>query len=372
MGPSNNLVEAKSAARKAFTYYLRTGRRVPESMFKPKHLEVKFNPYHDPLNGRFTFAPGGPRSLSHILVSNQRDSSTLKDPRFLGSELIFTRQNAHLSSNQQSTYQNLLKPAQYRPNPRARRGHNSGAFQDPLTLQHIFPNLRNAPSGAIIAIAANIFDFTGPGDALTSALTKEYSNVLIDQIQNIDPNYHFESLGFPKTMEGQKNQIQCLRIDRAEAIYRILGEVGPLQIETIRFLQQKVDEAYQDGIQHLKSGKLSVFLSPHEAIGNYVDRQVRNELKQFYNRIGISPKHDSQVRVVGREYDTSGNDRTYTTPDARVGKLAIDWTLTPKTGKTKQIIGFFNGDFKPDATAIIRPSQRGVPSIYLIKRPGKR
>ena len=38
----------------AFAIYLRTGQRVA---IPP--IELKFNPYHDPRNGRFTFAPGG-------------------------------------------------------------------------------------------------------------------------------------------------------------------------------------------------------------------------------------------------------------------------------------------------------------------------
>lgn len=38
----------------AFSIYLRTGQRVA---IPP--IELKFNPYHDPRNGRFTFAPGG-------------------------------------------------------------------------------------------------------------------------------------------------------------------------------------------------------------------------------------------------------------------------------------------------------------------------
>ncbi|PTS81087.1 peptidoglycan-binding protein LysM [Sphingomonas sp. HMWF008] len=38
----------------AFSIYLRTGQRVANPP-----IELKFNPYHDPRNGRFTFAPGG-------------------------------------------------------------------------------------------------------------------------------------------------------------------------------------------------------------------------------------------------------------------------------------------------------------------------
>lgn len=44
--------ETRSARRRAFETYLRTGRRVDDT------LETKFNPWHDPADGRFTFGPG--------------------------------------------------------------------------------------------------------------------------------------------------------------------------------------------------------------------------------------------------------------------------------------------------------------------------
>lgn len=59
-----------SSARRAFLHYLRTGQRLPEEHFQDEaEVELKFNPYHDPRNGQFTFAPGGPGSLSHGTVS---------------------------------------------------------------------------------------------------------------------------------------------------------------------------------------------------------------------------------------------------------------------------------------------------------------
>lgn len=42
----------------AFARWIRTGFRLPEPQVDPP-LEVKFNPYHDPANGQFTFGPGG-------------------------------------------------------------------------------------------------------------------------------------------------------------------------------------------------------------------------------------------------------------------------------------------------------------------------
>lgn len=44
--------------RTAFSIWMRTGRWPTEAA---RAVEVKFNPWHDPRDGRFTFAPGGPR-----------------------------------------------------------------------------------------------------------------------------------------------------------------------------------------------------------------------------------------------------------------------------------------------------------------------
>lgn len=48
------MLRDESAHELAFRHYLRTGERLTASEW-----ERKFNPYHDPDNGRFTFAPGG-------------------------------------------------------------------------------------------------------------------------------------------------------------------------------------------------------------------------------------------------------------------------------------------------------------------------
>lgn len=76
------------------------------------------------------------------------------------------------------------------------------------------------------------------------------------------------------------------------------------------------------------------------------------------------------VRVNRRENDTSGSETTYRRPDARVGRVAFDVTLEPKGLKTDQIKGFFATSFKPSHIVIIRPSQLGNGSSYIITRPG--
>lgn len=70
--------------------------------------------------------------------------------------------------------------------------------------------------------------------------------------------------------------------------------------------------------------------------------------------------------------DVSSRDLSYRIPDARLGNVSIDWTLIFKTISTPQIRGFFQADSEPDAVVIIRPSQLGRNSTYLIRRPANR
>lgn len=65
----------KSPSQRAFSHYLRTGRRMPKDIFiEAQDIELKFNPYHDPRNGQFTFAPGGPRTGSRRPTHTPRPS----------------------------------------------------------------------------------------------------------------------------------------------------------------------------------------------------------------------------------------------------------------------------------------------------------
>lgn len=66
-------ISYKSLRQKAFTHYLRTGQRLPEESFvQQADVELKFNPYHDPRNGQFTFAPGHPHSPDGVIVSDRQ------------------------------------------------------------------------------------------------------------------------------------------------------------------------------------------------------------------------------------------------------------------------------------------------------------
>lgn len=188
------------------------------------------------------------------------------------------------------------------------------------------------------------------------------------QIRVADPAYRFQSLGVPTTLEGRVNQIRELRIDRAVAFHVMKQEDRPLQVETLRFLQERVDAAYEEALIRAANGQLKTRLSPNEAIGNFVDFNVRMQLKRFYDQNGVPTARGKTVQINRRAYDTSADNPSYRVPDARVGDLAIDVTLARKTFASPQVGGFFRADFKPQAVAIVRPTELGGSYVIVQRR----
>ncbi|MDV3457203.1 hypothetical protein RZN05_09435 [Sphingomonas sp. HF-S4] len=235
-----------------------------------------------------------------------------------------------------------------------------------MTLHRVFPTWRGAVGGAVLAPFDHFFGPKQPAHDLTVALTQKFAATIIAQTKSIDPKYVvYES--FPTTFEGRMNYLDGLRMDRARAFYNLRGDPRPLQVETFRFLQRRVDEAYRQGLKALREGRLRGRLSDQEALGNFIDIQVRKQLRQLYSFPAITSNPRHPVRVVGREYQTGESDRTYTIPDSRVGNVAFDATLARKTSGMKQIRGFFASDFQPDIVIIVRPTEAG--GSYAITRP---
>jgi hypothetical protein len=360
---------ARVKERAAFVHYLRTGRYLADNGVDAT-LEFKFNPYHDPRNGQFTFAPGGTRSSGNeVDLEEVRSGSRAATQASVRSTSETPAARASDPVNRRFGTKPSIQTIAFRSNPRARSGGNAQSFYDPMTLQQAMPQLANAPGGSILAFTDQLLDITGPAQRLTADLTRGYTNALINQIQALEPNYRFQSLGYPTSAQGQANQINSLRMERAVAFYRVRGELRPLQIETLRFLQRSADSAYEIGLRRLKARRLRIRLSPQEALGNFVDRSVRRDLRDQYAQHGISILKGQRVRVNSREYDTSETGQTYRIPDARVGNVAFDVTLTRKTLATAQVRGYFSSDFKPDVVVIVRPTQLGAESSYLIKNP---
>lgn len=70
----------KSLHSAAYEHYLRTGEQMSTREWLQRY-ERKFNPYHDPKNGQFTFGPGGAslgqsaRGVSKVPTRNSRAMS---------------------------------------------------------------------------------------------------------------------------------------------------------------------------------------------------------------------------------------------------------------------------------------------------------
>lgn len=244
-------VRAMTPARLIFVHYLRTGRRL--------QLEQKFNHFHDDKDGRFTFATGGAGGSGRALATPKVST-------------------AHAAPEAEAE----AEPA------RGRIGGNGGPpLTEPMTLQVVFPGLINSPGGVIIAMADNVFGISGSGELAPTELAKANVKVLLYQIKLIDPNYRFDSLGEPQTIEGKLRQIRGLELDRAAAYYRIRHDYGPLQIETLRILQERADTAYEEAKVEYAAGRLRPTLSREEAIGNYVDRATKRALRETYHQLRV-------------------------------------------------------------------------------------
>lgn len=220
-----------SAQRQAFSHWLRTG-RLPQPRAADGR-ELKFNPYHDPDDGRFTFAPGGPRSLASVVVSDKRrpkNSASAGDRNKFPAALETPPRPTQAVSHPDGNYPLFQHVAAPRGGPPMRRGGNIRAFHDPLTLEQVFPRLGDAPGGTIVALADNIFDLTGPAREATAELAGNWSRLLADQIQTVDHTYTYSPSIPSETVAGRQNELNALRFERAAAFLRVRSELRPLQV----------------------------------------------------------------------------------------------------------------------------------------------
>jgi hypothetical protein len=195
---------------------------------------------------------------------------------------------------------------------------------------------------------------------------------LLHQIKQIDPSFVDYELLPPDgiaglTWQGRNNLIDGLRMARAVAYYRMRGDIRPLQVETLRFLQKTVDKAYDQAVAMADAGRLNPKLSRNRAIGIEMDGLVREKLGDMLSSFGIPFGSGADILVNNRDYETNGQD--YRVPDARVGDISYDWTLWQKTIGSAQIRGFFRAASQPRGVIIIRPTQLGSGGAYLILRP---
>ena len=240
-------------------------------------------------------------------------------------------------------------------------------------MEVIPQRLQQSPAGPVVQFLDSLLDITGPGDAANLEAATLQMRVLLRAIHEVDPHYVYESISPPGGLAGMSWQARAdtifgLQADLAAAIYRVRGDIKPLQEVTFEFMQRTTNAAYDKAVDLYGAGKLRVRLSREEGIGNYVDDAVRARLGLFFDGLRIPTEPGSAVRINRRAYDSSNLPRTFRLPDARIGNLAFDVSLEAKKPSDRQIRGFFNADFKPVGVVIVRPSQLGGNSSYIIWR----
>ncbi|MGD0640386.1 MAG: hypothetical protein ABSC22_06530 [Roseiarcus sp.] len=252
---------------------------------------------------------------------------------------------------------------------------SNGPPDDFTRLEDVFPGLADKPALAVpLAPIDGFLGVSALADEadLDGALGQYWA--LVREIKQVDPTFADDELLPPDgiaglSWQGRNNLINNLRMARAAAYYRMRGDVGRLQVETLRFLQNSVDADYQEAVSLADAGRLQPRLSREEAIGNWMDAEVRQELKRMFASYGIPYGPGEDVIINNRDYETRESGRNYRLPDVRIMDVSFDWTLFPKTIGTAQIRGFFRADSQPRAVIIIRPNQLDGDSTYLIPRP---
>jgi hypothetical protein len=242
-------------------------------------------------------------------------------------------------------------------------------------LEDIFPGLRGSSAAEILLAPVDAFlGFNEAADAANLEATMGQYNALVKEMKRLDPTFADEEL-LPQggiaglSWDGRTNLINSLRMRLAALNYTKNGDIGPLQGETLMFLKDAVDRAYDEAVKKADADQLRIRLSREEAIGNFVDAAVRKELKETYAWSGVTFGPRQDITINNRANMTTDEGVRYRIPDARLGNVFYDWTLEPKAATYPQIQGYFRADSQPSAVIIIRPSEFGPDEIYLIRRP---
>ena len=252
---------------------------------------------------------------------------------------------------------------------------SNGPPADFTRLEDVFPDLANKPgASALLAPIDGFFGVSALADEANLEATLAQYQALVAQIKQIDPTFADDQLLPPGgiaglSWQGRTYLINGLLMQRAAAYYNLVRDVGPLQVETLRFLQGAVDDAYAEAVEAADAARLQPRLSRAEAIGNQVDFLVRQDLKEMFDEYHIPYGPRADVTVNNRDYQTSDDGQTYRIPDARIRDVSFDWTLSLKTISSPQIRGFFSTYSWVGAVIIIRPSQFGGDYTYMIPRP---
>jgi hypothetical protein len=255
-------------------------------------------------------------------------------------------------------------------NSRVRMGGNGGPpLTDPRTGQVLGIPLTNGPAGAIWAPIDGFLDITGPANRALSDLADAERRAIRREILSLDPNWRPPASARapgPESLQAKINDLISYREQRAFVRYRVRGDVGPLQQETLRVYQNAVNEGFDQAIGLLREGRLSIprGWSREQALGSHVDRFARQTIRSWYYRHGVS-EGGGQAVAVNRRLPTNEVEASFRIPDVRVGNIAFDATLSPKSINTPQVRGYLSN---PNTAGVIIVRPQRIGQSYLIPR----
>jgi hypothetical protein len=131
--------------------------------------------------------------------------------------------------------------------------------------------------------------------------------------------------------------------------------------------QNATNKYYEKGIDLIAKGALAISGDFARTLGNYMDGQVRVELRFLARGEGINDSMASNLWGVNRNIRGDLTERRGI-PDNRLGfNVFADTTLSPKSGSTEQITRW--NAIRPEANyLIIRPTNMPGGSSYVIPR----
>lgn len=324
--------------RRAFAIWIRTG-RLP--MVDDDGVERKFNPYHDPRNGRFTFAPGGPQTLSRVVIWRRRtpyvrpeDPGATEKPvegavaglavEPSGTSKPGEGSNRGLGTSIEAAIKSTRKAA-------------AAVVDDIRSIEQAIPSLaelRGLP--LLVAIPDTFFD----SSRRKADEAAREADAIMREVERAVPEGFASKLDIRRPIDSAVERLRDARLIRVAAAMKFQDDAALMQVEMIRLIQKEADEAYDRGVKLLEGGKLRLHISRELTLGNYVDGQVRTAIRMRFDRLNVDTAGSGPVRINRRELETSGDERTYRRPDARVADVALDVTLSQKSYKNPQIRGF--------------------------------
>ena len=159
-------------------------------------------------------------------------------------------------------------------------------------LLEVFPGLATAPGDTIVYPREGWRDAVSPDVAANETAARAAAEALVSRFarlfQAMCPRRSTTPRPFRGRSKGEWRTSTRFGGRGQPPLFIAHGEVQPLQVETLRFLQQRADAAYEEAVLLYQTDRLKAPLGREQAIGREVDRALDRELRDFYSNLGVS------------------------------------------------------------------------------------